>query len=163
MNFTTLSFSVFVMVSLKKIRGTQRRFPPKYIENTFWAIQGTFRCLEMDSKRRYDLNLYMFGHPRGTWVFSKLQGPQYYFPENFRGNLTYYESSNFSYFFSPLYFRIILNFRGNLTYYESSNFSYFFSPLYFWILKIKVSFLPFFGVRGAIYYVATATVIFSHV
>ena len=54
-NFTTLSFSVFVHDGfLKKIRGNQRRFPPKYIENTFWAIQGTFRCL--DSKRRYDLN-----------------------------------------------------------------------------------------------------------
>lgn len=24
-------------------RGTQRRFAPKYIENTFWATQSTFR------------------------------------------------------------------------------------------------------------------------
>ena len=29
-------------------------------------------------------------------VFSKLQGLQSYFPENFRCNLTYYESENFS-------------------------------------------------------------------
>ena len=28
-------------------------------------------------------NLYLFGHPRVTWVFSKLRGRQYYFPENF--------------------------------------------------------------------------------
>ena len=39
---------------------------------------------------------YLFGHPRGTLVFSKLQGFQYYFPENFRSNLTYYESDNFT-------------------------------------------------------------------
>ena len=35
---------------------------------------------------------YLFGHPRGTWVFSKLQGLQYYFSENFRCNLTFYET-----------------------------------------------------------------------
>ena len=34
-------------------RGTQRWFPPKYIENTFQAIQSTFRYLEMHSKRCY--------------------------------------------------------------------------------------------------------------
>ena len=39
---------------------------------------------------------YLFGHPRGTWFFSKLQGIQYYFPENFRCNLTYYKSEDFS-------------------------------------------------------------------
>ena len=33
---------------------------------------------------------------RGTGVFSKLQGLEYYFPENFRGNLTYYKSETFS-------------------------------------------------------------------
>ena len=33
------------------IRGTQRRFPPKYIKNTFKAIQRTFRSLEKHSKR----------------------------------------------------------------------------------------------------------------
>ena len=32
------------------IRGFQRWFPPKYIENTFEAIQSTFRSLEMHSK-----------------------------------------------------------------------------------------------------------------
>ena len=38
-------------------RGTQRRFPPKYIENTFLAIQSTFRHLEMHSKRRYKISI----------------------------------------------------------------------------------------------------------
>ena len=36
------------------------------------------------------------GYPRGTGVFSKLQGLQYYFLENFKCNLTYYKSENFS-------------------------------------------------------------------
>ena len=38
----------------------------------------------------------LFGHPRGTEVFSKLRGLQYYFPEKFRCNLTFNESENFS-------------------------------------------------------------------
>ena len=37
------------------IRDTQRRFPLKHIKNTFQTIQGTFRCLEMHSKRRYKI------------------------------------------------------------------------------------------------------------
>ena len=36
-------------------RGTQRRFPPKCIENTFQATQSTCRSLEMHSKRRYKI------------------------------------------------------------------------------------------------------------
>ena len=31
-----------------------------------------------------------------TWVFSKLQGLQYYFPENFRCNLKFYKKEIFS-------------------------------------------------------------------
>ena len=34
-------------------RGTQRQFPSKYVENTFQAIQSTFRSLEMHSKQHY--------------------------------------------------------------------------------------------------------------
>ena len=30
-------------------------FPPEYVENTFQAIQSTFRSLEMHSKRRYKI------------------------------------------------------------------------------------------------------------
>ena len=37
------------------LRGTQRWFPPKCIENTFWAIQSTFRSLEMHAKWRYKI------------------------------------------------------------------------------------------------------------
>ena len=41
--------------SLINYRGAQRRFPPKYTENTFWAIQSTFTSLEMHSERRYKI------------------------------------------------------------------------------------------------------------
>ena len=37
----------FTLSRVWYLRGTQRQFPPKYIENTFWAMQSTFRCLEM--------------------------------------------------------------------------------------------------------------------
>ena len=40
---------------LSDFRDTQRRFPPKYIENTFWAIQSRCGSLEMYSKRRYKI------------------------------------------------------------------------------------------------------------
>ena len=40
---------------LSNFRGTQRRFPPKYIENTFLAIQSRCGSLEMHSKRRYKI------------------------------------------------------------------------------------------------------------
>ena len=78
-------------------RGTQRRFPPKYIENTSSAIQSTHWSLEMHSKSGTMKFVYLFGHPGETWVFSKLQEIQYYFAKNFRCNLTYYEGENFSY------------------------------------------------------------------
>ena len=65
------------------------------LKTLFSAIQSTFRSPEMHSKAAL-WNLYLFDHPRRTWVFSKLQGLQYYFSENFRCNLTYNESENFS-------------------------------------------------------------------
>ena len=34
-------------------------------------------------------------HPRATSVFSKLQGLQHYFPDNFSCNFKFYESENF--------------------------------------------------------------------
>ena len=40
---------------LSNFRGTQRRFPPKYIENTFLAIQSRCGSLEMHSKQRYKI------------------------------------------------------------------------------------------------------------
>ena len=76
-------------------RGTQQRFPAKDVENTFQAIESSFRTLEIHSKRRYKICI-RFGHPRGLWVFSKLQGLQTYFPKNFRCNLSFYESEQFS-------------------------------------------------------------------
>ena len=40
-------------------RGTQGRFPPKYIENTFLAIQSRCGSIEMHSKRRYKICIYL--------------------------------------------------------------------------------------------------------
>ena len=69
-------------------RNTQRRFPSKYIENTLKAIQSTLRSLEIHSNRHCKFLSFRSS--------SKLLGLQYYFPENFRCNLTYYESEDFS-------------------------------------------------------------------
>ena len=54
----------------------------KYIENTFRAMQSTLRCLEMHSKRRY--RTCFCSVILGELESSKLKGPQYYFPPNFR-------------------------------------------------------------------------------
>ena len=48
----------------------------------------------MHSKGHYKI-CYLFSRPKGTFVLTKLQGLQYYFAENSRCNLTYYESENF--------------------------------------------------------------------
>ena len=42
----------FFSVIKKDTRGAQQPFPPKYNENTFKAVQSTFRSLEKFSKRR---------------------------------------------------------------------------------------------------------------
>ena len=55
MGYSKHELSTINMSSPKNLsyyRGTQRRFPPKYVENTFCAVQSTFRSLEKHSKRR---------------------------------------------------------------------------------------------------------------
>ena len=48
------------------------------------------------SYRTFQYLSYLFGHPSETWAFSKLhEGLEYYFPGNFRWNLTYYEIETF--------------------------------------------------------------------
>ena len=71
-------------------------FLPNKLKTLFEAIQSPFRSLEVHSKRGYKICNCSVILNKGTWVFSKLQGLQYYFPENFRCNLTFYESENFS-------------------------------------------------------------------
>ena len=61
----------------------------------FWGFPEYFK-ISRDAFLAALKYLYLFCHPGGTWVFSKLQGLQYYFPEKFRCNLTYYESEKFS-------------------------------------------------------------------
>ena len=59
--------------SKRCFRSIRRRFPPKYIENTFKAIPSSFRSLEMHSKRRYK-----------TCIWSVILGDFEYF-RNFQG------------------------------------------------------------------------------
>ena len=55
-NFVCFSpYNLLYLIQSGHIRGTQRRFPPTYIENTFQAIQSTFRTLEMHSTRCYKI------------------------------------------------------------------------------------------------------------
>ena len=67
MNFKTITFKLKtaygnLLVSQKALlskmtlfRGTQRRFPAKYVENTFQAIQSSFSSQEIHSKRSYKI------------------------------------------------------------------------------------------------------------
>ena len=73
-------------------RGTQRRFPPNALKTLFQAIQSNFRPLQMYSKRRY--KICTCSVILEELESSKLQGLQYYFPENFRCDLTHYESDS---------------------------------------------------------------------
>ena len=80
-------------------RDTQRRFPPKYIDGTFKAIQSTFRALPMHPnkrKRRYKIcicsvilgDLESFQYSKGfSIIFPKILDVNY---------LTYYESEKCS-------------------------------------------------------------------
>ena len=72
-------------------RATQRRFPPKCIESTFWAIQSTFRSLEIHSKRRY--KIYICSAILES--FRNYQSFTDYFPENFTAIHRFYESEIF--------------------------------------------------------------------
>ena len=81
-------------VLLSRLRGTQLRFPPKCIANTIQAIQSIFRALEINSKRCNDF--FFVRSSQGKLNLFELQGPQYYFLENFRPNFMFQESDNFS-------------------------------------------------------------------
>ena len=59
----------------------------EYIANTFWAVQSTFRPLEMHSDRRYKISICSAIFRELESQFSTLQGFQHYFLENFRCNL----------------------------------------------------------------------------
>ena len=78
-------------------------FLPNTEKTLFEAIQSPFRSLEVRSKRGYKIFNCSVILNKGTWVFSKLQGLQYYFPENF----TYCQSV---WFLFPSNF-LIRNFR----------------------------------------------------
>ena len=71
------------------VRGTQLQFLPKYNKNTFQATQvlnlHLQKCILRGATKIVPVR-----SSRGTRVFSKLQGLQNYFPENFGCNFTYY-------------------------------------------------------------------------
>ena len=53
LSFVAIGVSFFFFSVIRKdTRGAQQPFPPKYNENTFKAVQSTFRSLETFSKRR---------------------------------------------------------------------------------------------------------------
>ena len=65
--------------------GTQRRFPPKYIDKPFQTTHSTFRSLEMHSKRRYNNficsvmlkgNLRLFEITKASVLFSRKSSVQ---------------------------------------------------------------------------------------
>ena len=111
-SFVRFREEVFIYYAL---RGTQRRFPLKCMDNTYKAIRSTFGCLKMHSKRRYRIlfvsvrpsygNLSLFETTRAI---------------NFRCNLTGYESEMFSDFslhciFESENFRFPFPYENSLT------------------------------------------------
>ena len=82
---------VAFMLLPTKHRDTQRRFPPKCIENAFSAIQSTFSSLEMHSKQRYKICIssVVLGQLES---FRNYKGLRIIFPKlNFRCNFNFYE------------------------------------------------------------------------
>ena len=78
-------------------RGTQRRFPPKYIEKSFQAIQSTFRSPEVQSKRRYKICICLVILRQLECFRNEKSFQSVLFSENLRCNLLkFFESQNFS-------------------------------------------------------------------
>ena len=73
-------------------RGTQRRFSPKSIENTFYAMQSTFRSLAMNSKWRHKICVcsVILGE------LESFRNDKFLETRDFRCNFKCYESENFS-------------------------------------------------------------------
>ena len=75
---------------IEGVRSTQRRFRSRYVENTFSAIQGTFRSIEMHSKRRYKFCICSVILLENSSLFENARASAH-FTENFICNLTYYD------------------------------------------------------------------------
>ena len=76
-------------------RGTQRRFPPKYVENTIQAIQklllDLWKCIRSGATKFLSVR-----SSQGNLSLFEITRASVFFSENFRRNLTFYESKNFS-------------------------------------------------------------------
>ena len=81
----------------QSIRGTQRRFPLKYIENSFQAILSTIRSLEMRAKWTGAIKFVCVRSSQGNMSLFRITraSVRYYFPETFRCYLTNDERMNF--------------------------------------------------------------------
>ena len=110
-----LTITICIICKLKSQgslgRGTQRQFPSKYIENTFQAIQSSFRSQEIHSKRRYKIgfcsvNLGDFASCRNykgfRIIFPKILDVIYPFTnvKIFPLSITFFESESFRFRFS---------------------------------------------------------------
>ena len=62
------------------------------------AIQSTLRSVEIHSERCYKISICSVspGQPSGLFEITRASVVLYYFPENFRCNLSFYERENFS-------------------------------------------------------------------
>ena len=114
-----LTITICIICKLKSQgllgRGTQRRFPSKYVENTFQAIQSSFRSQEIHSKRRYKLigfcsvtqgTLRLFEITRASELFyTKILDAIYPFTNHEKIfliplSITFFESESFRFRFS---------------------------------------------------------------
>ena len=65
------------------VRGTQRRFPPKYIDNTFWlskALLDLYKCILSGAMKIFIFSII----PGERESFQITRASVYYFPENFK-------------------------------------------------------------------------------
>ena len=84
-----IAYGVFGKVSSIDLQKTYDYHTVFYIKPTEVVYN-----VDLDMNRKKILNIDP-DKTRATWVFSKLQGFLYYFPENFRCSFTYYESVSF--------------------------------------------------------------------
>ena len=77
------------------VRDTQRRFLPKYIDNTFWlsrALLDLYKCILSGALKNFIFSII----PGERESFQITRASVYYFPENFKSDSTYNKSYNFS-------------------------------------------------------------------
>ena len=90
------SHEPLVILYLVLHRGTKRRFPPQYIENTFQATQSTYRCLEMNSEWCYKICIISVRSSQDNFSLFKVIRAPVLLPRKFQKEFDFYEIENFS-------------------------------------------------------------------